>query len=478
MHDQRVRASFGFEGGEARFCVEHAGVDVKIVNLNSKPCLCCGDTRTAHRTGVCPPCRGFRAATAEGSTVAVFKEWCKESGLDLKSAGVRLDMKPVDAHACDHRQRPDIYFTLWPTVVRCQKDFAVVIECDENSHRHYEASCEATRMLNLAQTWQVQTLYIRFNPDPIQTAAGDLVNGPDWLEREQGLKECLTSVLNSDSPPAFDPLTGVGVIYLYYDVPQQCKVDAELRRVSTAQAARAAAAADCNGWAPAWAAAAQAAAAEAAVAQAIADHGDSFPADLPSAAAAAEAAGAAAARAVAPQGEAFGAGCAARGSDQVEATVGAEPGNGPPKKRKRQEGWQPSPSGPPPDWWPQRTAFPSGPIALQPLPASLPVMAVAREKRRRGPATRADLTGVAIGRPRLFSVDADNERVGTEVTCARFMKAAGDKRGGKWLAQLEMDPSRLLPGAPAACEGQAVGVYLFLHYGFFPGCYGPLAKME
>ena len=62
------------------------------------------------------------------------------------------------------RYRPDIYYDLG--------NRALIVEIDETQHERYPASCEAKRMLEIAMTLGVPTVFLRYNPDRFEDESG------------------------------------------------------------------------------------------------------------------------------------------------------------------------------------------------------------------------------------------------------------------------------------------------------------------
>lgn len=62
------------------------------------------------------------------------------------------------------KYRPDIYYDLG--------DRALIVEVDESQHNTYPASCEAKRMLEIAMTVGVPTVFLRYNPDRYEDKDG------------------------------------------------------------------------------------------------------------------------------------------------------------------------------------------------------------------------------------------------------------------------------------------------------------------
>lgn len=105
-----------------------------------------------------------------------------------------------DKNACG-KYRPDFVYDF--------KTHFVIVECDEDQHRHYERSCENVRMENIVYGLGLPSVFIRWNPDDYKMN-GVKQNVP-WENRMQKLLEQIE--YNSKEIPK-EMLT---IIYLYYD---------------------------------------------------------------------------------------------------------------------------------------------------------------------------------------------------------------------------------------------------------------------
>jgi hypothetical protein len=94
-------------------------------------------------------------------------------------------------------QRPDF---LWD----CHTH-VVVLEIDEEQHKHYDPVCEETRMINIANNLFRPTVFVRFNPD---TYKGQTRH----FDRLEELKRWIIRL--RDSKPEYY----LGVVYLFYDL--------------------------------------------------------------------------------------------------------------------------------------------------------------------------------------------------------------------------------------------------------------------
>lgn len=106
----------------------------------------------------------------------------------------------------------DVWHTLdRPDVLYDLPGHAVIIECDENQHEHYDKNCEETRMHNIVFTLGKPTIFIRYNPDSYN------INGVKQRtprkERLKTLVERVKFYLDEANRPN-QPLT---VEYMYYD---------------------------------------------------------------------------------------------------------------------------------------------------------------------------------------------------------------------------------------------------------------------
>jgi hypothetical protein len=93
-----------------------------------------------------------------------------------------------------------------PDVLYDRKSHALVVEVDEDQHRHYDRGCEQTRMHNIVLSLGYPVIFLRYNPDALARDHGKRA------DREAALVERVRHWLVAECPA--DPLT---VEYLFYD---------------------------------------------------------------------------------------------------------------------------------------------------------------------------------------------------------------------------------------------------------------------
>lgn len=95
-------------------------------------------------------------------------------------------------------------------IIECNK-YLIIIECDENQHKHYSEECEQARMIALFKSYKDKHLtFIRYNPNNYLNQFGNIKKGFS-IENNNRLINLIKSL---KSNPPNDPLT---VVYLCYD---------------------------------------------------------------------------------------------------------------------------------------------------------------------------------------------------------------------------------------------------------------------
>jgi hypothetical protein len=139
--------SCNYEGEKPLYCGQHK-LDGMICVCWRRMCDGCGLFQVEkHNNYLCSYCNpSSRRKTKE---------------LDIKKLlednNVQFIHDKVVQNMCCLRYRPDF-------VIDCNT-FFIVIEVDEDAHRHYEQECEVIRMNNIAHSLGLPTKFIRYNPD-------------------------------------------------------------------------------------------------------------------------------------------------------------------------------------------------------------------------------------------------------------------------------------------------------------------------
>lgn len=186
-----------FEG--KRYCADHAPVGA--MNLALKKCEVCGLDDILNNDNVCASCDPAVVKKAWHAKEAQVKAFLDDAGVEYESAD-----KMIDNGVCV-KYRPDF-------VVDCGTHM-LVIECDENQHKSYDPKCELVRMVNIAQAFGIQTVFIRYNPDKLKGADGKKVVTTLYRRRDtliRWVKHCMEAEQAPAKHGAF-----ATAIYLYYD---------------------------------------------------------------------------------------------------------------------------------------------------------------------------------------------------------------------------------------------------------------------
>ena len=134
----------------------------------------------------CSTCaEGFRKNSFEIQVRDSLKEWFPE--LDF------VHNKEIEASCLKYR--PDFY-------LETKHGFALIIECDEQQHNHYDAECEVTRMFNIQQALAMPVVFLRFNCDAFKPDGINTYIIPQITKMEQ-LRIQIWSYLVL--PPIFTP---------------------------------------------------------------------------------------------------------------------------------------------------------------------------------------------------------------------------------------------------------------------------------
>ena len=111
------------------------------------------------------------------------------------------------------RYRPDIYYDLG--------DRGLIVEVDEEQHQSYPVTCEAKRMVEIAMTIAVPTVFLRYNPDRCQNADA-IPRRVNKLRRQKDLAE---RVLHWTTRPRDEWPRFFRAEYLWYSAEreEQCR---------------------------------------------------------------------------------------------------------------------------------------------------------------------------------------------------------------------------------------------------------------
>jgi hypothetical protein len=179
-----------------RHCDSHKELnEINLVNLVCKLCKLPG---VINSTLVCQYCNDWQNDYKRLNKQLSIKKLLD----DNKIAYYKYD-KVIDEISCG-RERPDFLLFIKgdDNITR-----AIIIEVDEHQHRHITEECETIRMINITNALQLQTLFIRYNPDNYKT------NLP--ILDEKGRHQKLLWVLNHKKLINFK--SKLAAIYICYD---------------------------------------------------------------------------------------------------------------------------------------------------------------------------------------------------------------------------------------------------------------------
>ncbi len=176
-----------------------------MVNLVERRCVSCNLMEivdTEGRCGTCSPQLFRKVRLAKQRTV---QAWLDAAGMTYQLT----DRALTDARPCGVYARPDFLFDAG--------SHAVVLEVDEHQHVAYE--CERKRMVDIASTIGMCTVFVRFNPDAYKPAPG-IRGRPSMQTRRDTLLKVLRhhmEELRVSEEDIARSQTGAWVVRLFYD---------------------------------------------------------------------------------------------------------------------------------------------------------------------------------------------------------------------------------------------------------------------
>lgn len=187
------RAYYGLAGKLPIHCNVHkTELEINHVEAVCDTCKCAYDKRPDKT--ICEYCE------THASSNRIHKKELEIQAV-LDKAGIKHDHDRKIPNGCS-LYRPDFVID--------KGTFTIIVECDEKQHKHYQATCERNRMLQLFQdNGGIPIQFIRYNPDEY-TSSGTTVKPS--TKRLTILIEEIKKVLSWEAAPYL-----VGAIYLYYD---------------------------------------------------------------------------------------------------------------------------------------------------------------------------------------------------------------------------------------------------------------------
>jgi len=160
-----------------------------MVNLSCTKCKNCNlfyvTKQTNYLCSYCNPVKSKREKTKENE----IKKLLKTHNIEF------INDKQIKNECC-YKYRPDF-------LIDCNTYF-VIVEVDENAHKHYEKECELIRMNNIQMSIGLPCKFIRYNPDNKKFTK---------TEKETTLIDKVKEYLNKN----LDELQTESPEYLYYE---------------------------------------------------------------------------------------------------------------------------------------------------------------------------------------------------------------------------------------------------------------------
>jgi hypothetical protein len=165
------------------------------LNLVEKECVNCKFLYILNKKGfcnICDPDEFNRTRLAKQNQIKNF-----------------LDINNIEYVSCDRMVEMGECFTYRPDFLfDCGTHF-VVLEVDENQHKHIDKNCETIRMINIFQSLGIKTKFVRYNPDEYKFNKSK--RNPSFSTRGLKLKEALKYAFEDEL------ISELSIKYLFYD---------------------------------------------------------------------------------------------------------------------------------------------------------------------------------------------------------------------------------------------------------------------
>ena len=233
-----TRASFG-HNGKATHCGEHKQPDMESINktcehgrrrsccpdcqgtvISKRICKICIKTILGNRNriqlGICAKC------DPDASEIMRTEEILREMIIKLIKFEPSLIDSSIIGVSCREleKRRPDFIYAL-PNVV-------IVIEIDEDSHVHYQSSCEISKVSQQNAAIQlcdglenVDVITIRLNPDAYH------IGKVSWETRAQSVADRVNELIDGYQYKFYDRTGYQRVEYFYYHEKAQHHINAQ-----------------------------------------------------------------------------------------------------------------------------------------------------------------------------------------------------------------------------------------------------------
>lgn len=186
-------------------CEQHK--EENMLDFLQKRCSHCGFIDIVSQiTNQCSNCDEFFRRKVRNVKESEIKDFLDRKGFTYISHDKSIQWS-------DLKYRPDFLFE------NKKKEFYVIVEVDEEQHRHNPENCECVRMVNISQELAKPTIFIRYNPDVFKAMDknGHQVKkniGP--VKRKTILSRWLETILNYDIEQ-IRPYGYLSYLPLFYD---------------------------------------------------------------------------------------------------------------------------------------------------------------------------------------------------------------------------------------------------------------------
>lgn len=184
---------------QAIHCEQHKTKEE--INIIEKNCKSCSLPNILNSNNVCTYCD-----PDQFNSFRLGRQLQVKKFLDINNFNYISYDEAINYIECGDKYKPDFVFESKNGLCK------IILEIDEDRHRGYHENCECTRMVNIAQSNGIPTLFIRYNPDSykVNNIKKDIL----YNKRMKVLKLVLESALNMQP----EEIIGYCCIkQLYYD---------------------------------------------------------------------------------------------------------------------------------------------------------------------------------------------------------------------------------------------------------------------
>ena len=204
-----TRASFGFIGDKKPSrCAQHR--EGRMVDIINKKCKGCGlFVVTARKNHLCFYCSN-----------GTKQQRCNEPIV----ASILAEVYPEHQFIHNRTFQGDTSCALKkyrPDFILDQGFYHMIVECDEDAHRQYDASCERKRMYEITSGLGTPVVFVRYNPHSFITGPERILNPPPHGSiKKHHLTRTINKYLKTITPETMEQMFNRSTIlvhYLFYD---------------------------------------------------------------------------------------------------------------------------------------------------------------------------------------------------------------------------------------------------------------------